>query len=46
MRAVFALACIMAFTALGAAQSVPTQVRQTSQKVAERTVVLTVRGMT
>jgi Tfp pilus assembly protein PilX len=46
MRTGLALAFVMTFTVLGAAQSATTQARYAAQKVAEQTVVLTVRGMT
>lgn len=46
MKAGFALACLLTFTVVDAAPSAPTQARDPSQKVAEQTVVLIVRGMT
>ena len=46
MKTAFALACIMTFTVFGGTPSATTQAPKAAQKVAERTVVLSVRGMT
>ena len=46
MRRVLVLACILTFTVLIDAQPASAQARDAAQKVAERTVVLSVRGMT
>jgi predicted kinase len=46
MRSVLALACILIFTVVADAHFGRTQARKAVQNVAERTVVLSVRGMT
>ena len=46
MRTVLVIAAILSCTLLGAVDSAAAQTRGTSKKDAERTVVLSVRGMT
>ena len=46
MKTVLALACLLTLPGLGSAHTPTTQARNSSQKVTERTVVLSVRGMT